>query len=203
MHQFLKLGLFLSLGFVLLTSGTHNAWSLAKDKHDVQIYTRKTSHSNFKEFKAITTVNGTVDQILGIVLDIEGYSGWMDKVKSAKVVERVSDTELVQYAEVSAPVVSNRDFYVRMHIRPKAADGSVRVDFKAEPNYAPKVKGLVRLTRSDGYWLLTPKADGKVHIYQQVDADPGGGVPAWLANGAVVDTPFTSFVNLRKKLGQH
>ena len=63
---------------------------------------------------------------------------------------------------------------------------------------APVYDGIVRIQKMKGYWLLTDKGNGIVEVLQQCVAEPGGSIPDWLANSAVVDTPYQSMYKLKK-----
>jgi hypothetical protein len=66
-----------------------------------------------------------------------------------------------------------------------------------EAEYLPLQQGFVRVSRVKGFWQLKPY-EGGVEVVYQVHSDPGGSVPAWLANSFVVDAPFNTLINLRK-----
>jgi hypothetical protein len=49
-------------------------------------------------------------------------------------------------------------------------------------------------------WTITPLKDGSLSLEYQLLVDPGGSVPAWLVNLAVVDGPFETMSALREKV---
>ena len=51
-----------------------------------------------------------------------------------------------------------------------------------------------------GFWKLTPIAENKTKVEYQMHVEPGGYVPAWLANMKIVDTPYTFMYNLREQV---
>jgi hypothetical protein len=81
------------------------------------------------------------------------------------------------------------------------AGGVVRIDLKEKNDAAPAEEGLVRMPMVRGYWILTP-AKGGTNIEYSFVADPGGAIPAWLANQFIVDGPFKTVSALRKYLAQ-
>ena len=52
--------------------------------------------------------------------------------------------------------------------------------------------GLSRFT------VITPLKDGNVRIVQQMLIDPGGSLPAFIANMFVTDGPYYTFLNFKK-----
>jgi hypothetical protein len=113
-----------------------------------------------------------------------------------------SENEQVHYMENSAPwPVSNRDGVYRFSFGHTEEGGSraVIVRVQAVPDYIPARKGKVRVPRSDGFWKVGPTATG-VRVTYQMHADPGGSIPAWMANSASVSSPFNTLKNLRAYL---
>ena len=67
----------------------------------------------------------------------------------------------------------------------------------ALPEYSAEVKGVVRIPYLDGFWLLEKIDDNKTKVTYQVHADPGGTIPAWLANATAVNNPYETLRNMR------
>ena len=95
--------------------------------------------------------------------------------------------------------VSNRDGVYRFTFARDGAGGSATVRVEALPDLVPRREGLVRIPRSEGHWSVESKGEG-VHLAYEIHADPGGWVPAWLANLTVVRMPFHTLENLRRVL---
>ncbi len=51
-----------------------------------------------------------------------------------------------------------------------------------------------------GRWVLTPKPGGKVHVQLIGHTDPGGVIPAAIANYFVVMIPLNTIKNLRTQV---
>lgn len=176
-------------------------WSLAKDKNNVQVYTRSVAGESMKEYRVQTVLNTTVDKVVEVVMDWDHYKGWMQDCMEARLLKRESATKTIGYYAIDAPwPVGDRDIANSLEIR--KAEGATFIDIVCLPTYIAANKDRVRLNRMKGFWKITELGDGKVKVEQQIWADPGGSIPAWLANATVTDTPFSTFSNLRKKFGQ-
>jgi hypothetical protein len=57
-----------------------------------------------------------------------------------------------------------------------------------------------RVEKLRGLWILEPKAGGKVHIQMIGHTDPGGIIPAAIANQFVVMIPYNTIKNLRTQI---
>lgn len=67
----------------------------------------------------------------------------------------------------------------------------------AEADKAEQVPGLIRVTQLKGQWILVPKGDQLTEVTYQLEAEPAGDIPSWLANQFVIDAPMVSLRTLR------
>ncbi len=183
--------------FAFTTSG--GDWTLKKDKDGIKIYTRSVADSQLKEYKAITLVKTDINSAKTLILDFASYPEWQHNCSTAKLVKKSSDHELYSYVITDAPwPVSDREVVVRTDISEQ--NGVITMKMTAIDDLVGKSKSMVRIPAMTGFWQLTDKGNGTVEIMQQVHADPGGSIPDWLANSAVVDTPFKTLLNMKKRL---
>ena len=55
------------------------------------------------------------------------------------------------------------------------------------------------MAQVDGFWKLVPKGDNLTEVTYQVHTEPGGSVPALIANKFVVDAPFKTLQGLKER----
>ncbi|HEX3934619.1 MAG TPA: hypothetical protein VHW43_08055, partial [Puia sp.] len=67
-------------------------------------------------------------------------------------------------------------------------------------DFLPEKKGLVRIPRSMAVWNISQKSDKVIHVQYILQIDPGGCLPAWIANMFASKGPMESFGNLKKKM---
>ena len=60
-------------------------------------------------------------------------------------------------------------------------------------------RGVVRMPRLVGSYLLTPVPEGGTHVVYTVDSDPGGSLPPWLVRQAGKDLPYWTLKNLKER----
>ena len=175
------------------------SWSLAKDKNAVKVYTRKIDGWGIKEYKAVFSVKASLKKVVRILKDVPGRYNWLHNTVEIREIARTPDA-VSFYNLVDAPwPVSDRDnitTFSFVQLNPT----QVRVNMKLLKTHtkAPVYDGIVRVQKMKGYWLLTDKGNGIVEVLQQCVAEPGGSIPDWLANSAVVDTPYQSMYKLKK-----
>jgi hypothetical protein len=56
---------------------------------------------------------------------------------------------------------------------------------------------------ADGYWQLTELENGDIRVVLEQLSDPGGGIPAWLINMFIVQSPYKTLYNLREIVQQN
>ncbi len=197
------------LAFFLLTAGEEFAafsgipadstWILEKDKNGIKVYTRKAEGLEFKEFKAITTVNAPVSALVALVIDVETYPEWVENVKSSKILKVVNENEIIYYNEIKVPwPLSNRDNIVITKVIQNSGTNVVKVVMKGRPDYLPEDPDIVRMPKANGFWEFLQGENNETEVYLQYLADPGGNVPAWIVNMFVVDGPYQTLMNMKE-----
>ena len=73
----------------------------------------------------------------------------------------------------------------------------VKVIVTGIPEYIQPKEGIVRMVKTNGYWLLTSIDMFKTAVTYQMHVEPGGLIPAWLANPFIKNVPFSTFKELR------
>ncbi len=190
--------LFLSLGF---SSQAQGSWELKKNKNGVSVYTKKVENSKLKAYKAIVEINSTVEEAYDLLLDFKAYPAWQHNCSTGKLIKKVNDNSMYVYVVTDAPwPVSDRDIVMKYDITKPSSD-EIKIGMSAgDKSMAPAVKGNVRMDYLKGFWKITSKGEGKIQITQQVHADPAGNIPEWLANSAVVDTPYETLLKMKQRL---
>jgi ribosome-associated toxin RatA of RatAB toxin-antitoxin module len=202
----LKKTSFLFFTFTLLLSfksdqTASDTWQLKKFESGIAIYTRNAENSKFKELKSVATYKCSLSSIIALIDDFESYPQWVYKCGISKTVKRNSDNDLIHYQTVTAPwPVANRDFVVHAEMHQDPITKIVTQTATCIPDYLPRVEGHVRITEFRAQWTLIPLKNGYVEADYQLLVNPGGNIPAWLVNLAVVDGPFETALNMKKWL---
>jgi hypothetical protein len=117
------------------------------------------------------------------------------------LLKQVSPSELYYYSEVSIPwPAANRDFIAELRAVQDSHSRVVTIYGPVFPDYLPVKKDIVRVRRSEGKWIISPLAKGKIKVEYTLRVDPGGDLPAWLVNMFVTKGPYESFKKLKEQL---
>lgn len=176
------------------------SWELAKDKDGIKVFTRTSDDSNFKDSKALVDINTSLQDVLDLLMDVKTHKSWMDRIEVSDVIEQTSDTDFIAYYEVQAPwPVTNRDVVSHYTLK-RVAKNKVKLVVNGKPDAVPEKDGLVRIESSESIWEIYENEEGRVSIILYTKSDPGGNIPAWLANSAASDNPYKTLLGLKEKL---
>ena len=147
-------------------------------------------------------MTGKAEDLVSILLDVGSHSKWAYGTKSASVLKRISDRELIFYKEIKSPalMVSERDLVIQMKVIGNASSKSIVVESFAIPDFIPVKKNLVRIRTSNEKWIITPLAKERIKINYFLQFDPGGALPPMLVNLFITKGPYDTFTNLKELL---
>jgi hypothetical protein len=174
-------------------------WTLKKSGDGIEIYLRDFPGSKSKEFRAIMRIPGTsLSSLMAAFDDAPAYPRWMHNCIEARVVKLISPSERYTYSATRAPwPVSPRDMVTHTVVRQDPKTLAVSLEIHAAPDFLPPVSGRVRIPTLDALWTFKPAGNGDVIVIYQLHSEPGGSLPPGLANMAVTDLPYNTFIKLR------
>jgi hypothetical protein len=191
-------------GLILLF--THPApaqspWELKKDQNGILVYSRPVKDSKYNELKAVFDLGGTFDQLRSVLSDVSNYKTWVYCTTASVLIERRSTTEMVYYSRISAPwPVSNRDFYSNTRIWIDSAAHQMRVSSRNMDNFPLSKDHIVRIPFLRAEWTITSPSPDRLHVEYTLSWNPGGNIPAFVANAFSTTGPFQSFSQLKRKM---
>jgi hypothetical protein len=140
----------------------------------------------------------SMSQLVAVLFDIKTSAEWVYSTKSCILLKQVSPSELYYYSEISLPwPLSNRDFVAHLKATQDAHTKVVTIDGPAIPGYVPLKPNIVRVSQSEGRWVITPVAKNICHVVYTLQVDPGGNIPSWLINLFVGRGPYETFKKLK------
>jgi ribosome-associated toxin RatA of RatAB toxin-antitoxin module len=176
-------------------------WNLKKDQNGILIYSRSLKDSKFNELKAVFDLPGTFDQLSSILNDVSNYKTWVYGTASSNLIERKSSTEIVYYSQISVPwPASNRDFYSDTRIWVDSATHQMHLSSRNIDSFPHSKAHFVRIPFLKSDWLITATSTTSLHIDYILSWDPGGNIPAFIANTFSTSGPLQSFTLLKRKM---
>lgn len=176
------------------------AWDIVKSENGIQVFTRDVAGSNLKEFKAIMTVDVEPDRVLSLIQDGNSMSIWWPDCIESKVISGSGTLDWKVYFMTKVPFpLENRDTINHFMAKKDSNSKVISIQIKGIPETVPTKSEVVRIPKLTGSWTISPKETGTEIIYQ-LHADPGGSIPAFVANSTVVDGPLKTFQAMKQKL---
>ena len=166
-----------------------------------RVYQASSAHSNYKSIKVECTLEGSYEKLISILSDVSRHKEWVYNNKSASILKKLGPYEFYYYTETTLPwPMSNRDAIIHLKMEKDSAGRFLRINASAVPEYMDEKSGKVRIRQSSISWYVTRPSSRTIQIVYIFDANPGGSVPAWLANNFADKGPYESFKKLSEML---
>jgi len=186
---------------IVVTGFTQYKWKLTRDKDGIKVYQAENPKSKFKSIKVEYTFPGTFDKLIAVLTDVSHLKDWVYNTKTSYLIKKITPYDLYYYTETSIPwPMSNRDAVVHLKIIKDTSQSFVKVSSTSENRLVPEKEGKVRIVYSLVNWYVTMPTTKTISIIYTFEADPGGSLPAWLANSFADKAPYESFKKLSEML---
>lgn len=202
-HRFLIVTL--TLLFILLvhvrvsdTAMADGGWKLGKNGDGITVSHRIVSGSSFRETEAEMVIRESLSSIVSFLSDIDAYRSWYPNTRRISVIRRPSEREIIVHQVIHFPApCRDRDVIMLSSLTQDPADRAVTITMTGLPDYLPPLKNTIRITKCTGSWRLVPMTNGDVRVRYRMHGEPGGALPAWIANAAVTKRPYEIMSRLR------
>ena len=163
---------------------TPGEWKLISTSDNVALYRRSRPGPGHYESKAIGEIAAPTAIVHAVIDDAESYSRFMPYTVECRVLKREGDS-ILTYQRISAPLVSDRDYTLRVRTTSRTVDGgtSYLSRWKTENGLGPAERpGIVRVGLCEGGWLLEPVGPNLTRATYSIYTDSGGTIPAFIKN---------------------
>jgi hypothetical protein len=157
-------------------------WKLVSTGDNVALYRRPRRGAGHHEIKAIGEIAASTAVVHAVIDNAESYSQFMPYTVECRVLKREGDSVLT-YQRISAPLVSDRDYILRIRTTSRTVEGgtSYRTRWETENGVGPPEKpGVVRVKLCKGGWVLEPAGPNVTRATYSVYTDSGGVIPAFI-----------------------
>jgi len=179
-------------------------WEKVTEENGIVVHKKDVPGRDMPTFRGRTTMQASPTQILAVLQDLDRHCEWRPKCANVSLLEQVGPTERYYYTRSSAPwPASDRDVVLHSSFDVVVPGKHIETSFKASSHAKkPEKKGIVRIKRLKGHYKLVAIDGGRTKVEYQVDTDPGGSVPTWLAARESKDVPLDTLRNLRKQVNK-
>jgi hypothetical protein len=158
-------------------------WTEAYHTSELTIFVKDVDEG--RRIVATAEVEARPEIVFEVLSDFEHYPDFMPYVKESRILSREGNSEVITYARVAPPFVSERDYLLRVRMAPGAASNSgvFKIEWEAVPEMQPEVDGVVRIKLNEGSWLVAPLDGGaRTSLTYTLLTNPGGLIPDFVAN---------------------
>lgn len=185
--------LLLALAVPLLASG--GGYKHVGGKSGVEVY--RNPASPLIDLAAEGDIDAPPAVVREVLLDYDHASKVTDNVAESRVLQK-SDREILVYQRLTLPVISDRDFTLRVNWGQRGA--TLTTEFAVDNARGPAPRdGLVRLSTLQGGWSLEPIRGGEAtRARYRVQIDLAGSVPKWMVSGGAAKNLPKLFDGVRR-----
>jgi len=175
-----------------------STWELKKDKDGIKLFTKHEEGYPLKAIKAETVFNASLETCIAVLRDIDHLIELFPDCE--KVVKVNQDaTSQIHYLQLKAPwPVTNRDGAFKLNYAYDSKLGTVFIEAKMAADAYPAQDGYIRLNKGSGTWKFKRIDATHTSLEYYYLGDPGGNIPAWVANSVIEESPYRMLVNYHK-----
>ena len=183
----------------IATAAAAKSWRVVTRTDGITVSVRDDPSGGFPTFKGVGVVYGSIYHVAAVISDVPRHTQWMGSCKHARILRREGELVYVIYSQTDAPwPVSDRDAVYHSRATVTRPGKELVIRFKAIRTRAmPRKSGYVRMENLRGHFKLRALSNNRTWLEYQVDADPGGWLPRWLARLAARRLPLDSIRKLR------
>lgn len=170
-------------------------WKLVTDRDGIRVYMAHGDDARVKTFRGVTELQVDDWRALGAqVDDYKFVASWLHMVSEIRDLGRSSDTDREIYVTTRLPwPVSDRDAPLKLTLSQDSDTYAWHVHYINNPDGMSEQSSYVRMPQMEGNIIFLPlQQKGHVEMTFEVVVDPGGYIPAWLANLILRDIPYFS-----------
>ena len=169
-----------------------------------QTFSKQSEGENHVRYQARGTIRAAPDALVRAVRAISVDPARAPDGQTRRLVSQ-RDDQFIVYTHIDLPpLFSDRDIVTRGISSADPRSGVHRINWRAidHPD-APRIDGVIRIERSEGYWVFAPIGPAGSHVTYETFVDLGGSLPRWLVSGMMGGTVADTYEDLaREALGR-
>ncbi|MCE5981726.1 START domain-containing protein [Pseudomonas wadenswilerensis] len=171
-------------------------WHLVQDDDGIQVYLSDVPGSRYQQFRGVALIKASVPTLSDLQENLRVACKWLYGCADMRLLKVDGDSTWVYLTTALPWPASTRDMVIQVQSE-RRDDGSLVRRLKAVPGMVKHVPGQIRVRQLKGLWTFVPKGEQLTEVTYELQADPAGDIPSWLANQFVLDAPVISLRTLR------
>ena len=176
-------------------------WKLLSDRDGIQAYEKIDADDGIVAFRGEANIPADLAKIATIINTPALRKEWMDGLVESRVVERVSDFEIIEYNHTAVPwPFQDRDFVYRGLVKIKKSPPTMiikttSIEDARVPLNPKTVRGHILFSNT---YLKQVEGVRSTKIIMEVAVDPKGVIPKWLVAASQRNWPSNTLLQLKK-----
>lgn len=192
-----------SLLILLATMGADGGpWIVASEEEGLRVEERASADSSLRAFRAEGIVDASPAACLAAVRAEGFFARTVSHVAEARVLASEAAGVRWFYARIDPPFVAARDYTLRVEAAelPSPEGAALQLVWRVDNARGPAPRpGTVRVEHSEGAWTFSPVDGGaRTRARYELEADPGGSIPRWIARRVQLAGILAAFDELRR-----
>jgi hypothetical protein len=195
----IRVGLFLAALLCMALPIQADGWKLVSKERGIEVYRREVPGTSIVAFKGTGTIDAPLWKIASILLDTRRAPEWVDSLKESRVVRRLALNSYIEYNHIGLPfIIKDRDFVSEVHIEVDPAARTFALIYKPTDDRNVPATHHVRGEIVAGSFRATSvEKDRRTDLTAELQSDPKGAIPGWLANFFQKNWPQSTFQKIR------
>lgn len=175
-------------------------WKLKENDDNIEVFTRPVDGSSMEEFKGIALIDARFEVVTELLRDIPSFHDWMYCCKETKAIEEIDRNNKILYYIYDSPwPVDDRDVVLKINtiIDLSAGRAVVEIQSQTHDKYPPN-DDYTRMITMQGKYIIEFVERQKTRVTFILFVNPGGSVPASLANMSSIKIPYETLKNMKE-----
>jgi uncharacterized protein YndB with AHSA1/START domain len=177
-------------------------WEQIDVDDGIRVWKHEIPGQELPGFRGEVTMDASMEDVYKAITDWKQHTKWMHRCVESLELKHIDDSHSLMYNRTDAPwPVWDRDVILDTRIE-RAADGkSILLKFQnTESSLKPTPEKVVRMPHLVGFYKLVALGEKKTKVTYQVEANPGGSLPTWMAKRVTKELPYTTLDMLRERV---
>ncbi len=177
-------------------------WKFLYEKENIQVYQSADKVNDLIMYKAEGVIDLNIYELVAVLTDIPRRIEWIDSLLEIQLLEGDSTSHGVLFSVFDLPwPFADRESIVEAVGAADYQSKSVALEFRTVlRNEIPVGKGRIRVPFASGQHSMRYLDDDHTHMTVQMQMNPGGRLPVWIANMFIKKAPIKTMKSLKKQV---
>ncbi len=184
--------------------GGSPGWETLRNDAGIVVSRKVVPGSPFVAFRGEGDVDASLLEVADVLVDVPHETDWMDSVREARILRKVSDTEYIMYSHLGTPpTMTDRELVADVRVMIDRTSKALTVDMHSVDDPAAPHTDYVRAQITESQFVLRANPDGRsTHVVAEIHCDPKGSIASWIVNLFQRSWGFNTLKSLRKQVAK-